>query len=80
VPGRGSRKRAHAGSFSQLVMGDEHGAVIDPTLAHRWKIGDSVRYAVPHCDPTINLYDAYHVVTGDTLLEIWPVSARGRSR
>jgi D-serine deaminase-like pyridoxal phosphate-dependent protein len=39
-----------------------------------------VRLAVPHCDPTVNLYDAFHVVSGDTLQEIWPVSARGRSR
>ncbi len=35
---------------------------------------------VPHCDPTVNLYDHYHVVAGDTLVDIWPVSARGRSR
>ena len=35
---------------------------------------------VPHCDPTVNLYDHYHVVAGDTLVAIWPVSARGRAR
>ena len=34
---------------------------------------------VPHCDPTVNLYDRYHVVRGDTLEAIWPVDARGRS-
>jgi 3-hydroxy-D-aspartate aldolase len=34
----------------------------------------------PHCDPTVNLYDTYHVVDGDTLVALWPVSARGRSR
>jgi len=33
----------------------------------------------PHCDPTVNLYEAYHVVRGETLEAIWPVSARGRS-
>jgi len=63
-----------------FFMGDEHGAVVDPAQAHVWKVGDSVRLAVPHCDPTVNLYDAYHVVSEDTLLEIWPVTARGRSR
>jgi D-serine deaminase-like pyridoxal phosphate-dependent protein len=61
-------------------MGDEHGAVVDPAFAATWSIGDSVRLAVPHCDPTVNLYDTYHVVSGDTLVEIWPVTARGRSR
>lgn len=60
--------------------GDEHGAIVDPASTHRWTIGERVTLAVPHCDPTVNLYDAYHVVRGDTLVEIWPVSARGRSR
>jgi 3-hydroxy-D-aspartate aldolase len=65
---------------SYMFMGDEHGLIIDPARTHVWHIGDIVRLAVPHCDPTVNLYDAYHVVSDDTLQEIWPVSARGRSR
>jgi D-serine deaminase-like pyridoxal phosphate-dependent protein len=63
-----------------IFMGDEHGLIIDPAHNHAWAIGDLVRLAVPHCDPTVNLYDAYHVISGETLQEIWPVSARGRSR
>jgi 3-hydroxy-D-aspartate aldolase len=65
---------------SYIFMGDEHGLIVDPTQKHLWSIGDIVRLAVPHCDPTVNLYDAYHVVSGDTLQDVWPVSARGRSR
>jgi 3-hydroxy-D-aspartate aldolase len=61
-------------------MGDEHGAIIDPASRQVWRIGDAVRLAVPHCDPTVNLYDSYHVFAGDVLEAIWPVSARGRSR
>jgi len=61
-------------------MGDEHGLVVDAPLKHVWQLGDGLRLAVPHCDPTVNLYDAYHVVSGDVLVDIWPVSARGRSR
>ncbi|HET8932583.1 MAG TPA: DSD1 family PLP-dependent enzyme, partial [Polyangiales bacterium] len=61
-------------------MGDEHGLVVDPELKNTWELADKLSLAVPHCDPTVNLYDAYHVVRGDTLVEIWPVSARGRSR
>jgi D-serine deaminase-like pyridoxal phosphate-dependent protein len=61
-----------------VFMGDEHGALIAPD--HPFRIGDHVSLAVPHCDPTVNLYDAYHVVRDGTLIEIWPVSARGRSR
>jgi len=61
-------------------MGDEHGMIVDPESKKIWNLADSVRLAAPHCDPTVNLYDAYHVVSGDTLVEIWPVTARGRSR
>jgi 3-hydroxy-D-aspartate aldolase len=70
---------APAGSTYRF-MGDEHGAIIDPAGKHTWRLGDAVRLAVPHCDPTVNLYDSYHVFAGDTLDAIWPVSARGRSR
>jgi D-serine deaminase-like pyridoxal phosphate-dependent protein len=70
---------APQGSAYQF-MGDEHGGIVDPDSKHVWTIGDSVRLAAPHCDPTVNLYDAYHVVSGETLVAIWPVSARGRSR
>jgi 3-hydroxy-D-aspartate aldolase len=61
-----------------VFMGDEHGALIAPD--HAFRIGDHISLAVPHCDPTVNLYDAYHVVRDGTLIEIWPVSARGCSR
>jgi D-serine deaminase-like pyridoxal phosphate-dependent protein len=61
-------------------MGDEHGAILDPAARHVWRHGELVRLAVPHCDPTVNLYDSYHVFAGDTLEAIWPVSARGRGR
>ena len=62
-------------------MGDEHGALILAAGANaRPALGDRVTLATPHCDPTVNLYDSYHVVRGEDLVGIWPVSARGRSR
>ncbi len=61
-----------------VFMGDEHAALIAPD--HPFKIGDLVTLAAPHCDPTVNMYDYYHVVRDGTLVAIWPVSARGRSR
>jgi 3-hydroxy-D-aspartate aldolase len=60
--------------------GDEHGAILGPDRTTRLPLDRRVTFAVPHCDPTVNLYDSYHVVRGDTLVDIWPVSARGRSR
>ena len=61
-------------------MGDEHAALIAPEIGNALQPGDPVSLTVPHCDPTVNLYDSYHVVAGDTLIDIWPVSARGRAR
>jgi len=61
-------------------MGDEHAALIAPDIGTQLAPGDPVSLTVPHCDPTVNLYDNYHVVQGDTLIDIWPVSARGRAR
>ena len=65
-------------SSAFFFMGDEHAALIAP--GHDFALGDRVTLSAPHCDPTVNLYDAYPVVRGETLLAIWPVSARGRSR
>lgn len=62
-----------------LFMGDEHGALISSD-ALTPGLGERVVLTTPHCDPTVNLYDFYHVVRGDTLVAIWPVDARGRSR
>lgn len=61
-------------------MGDEHAALIAPDIGTLLQPGDAVSLTVPHCDPTVNLYDHYHVVADDSLVAIWPVSARGRSR
>jgi D-serine deaminase-like pyridoxal phosphate-dependent protein len=69
---------APAGS-SYRFMGDEHGGIMPPVGEARPALGTRITLAAPHCDPTVNLYDVYHVVDGDTLIAIWPVTARGRS-
>ncbi len=69
---------AAAGSTYHF-MGDEHGAVIPPSGEAAPRLGEVVTFAAPHCDPTVNLYEAYHAVRGDTLIDIWPIEARGRS-
>jgi len=62
-----------------FFFGDEQGGVIYNENAGKLMRGDAIACVVPHCDPTVNLYDAYHVVRGDTLEAIWPVDARGKS-
>jgi 3-hydroxy-D-aspartate aldolase len=63
-----------------FFMGDEHGAILPPPGDTPPSLAERVILGAPHCDPTVNLYDTYHVVEGDTLVALWPVSARGRSR
>ncbi|HUZ75510.1 MAG TPA: DSD1 family PLP-dependent enzyme [Stellaceae bacterium] len=59
-------------------FGDEHGKLTPPQGTARPALGARLECVTPHCDPTVNLYDVYHVVRGDTLVDIWPVDARGR--
>ncbi len=57
--------------------GDEHGRVEMQDAARHLPVGTALECLTPHCDPTVNLYDHYHVVRDDTLIDIWPVDARG---
>jgi D-serine deaminase-like pyridoxal phosphate-dependent protein len=57
-------------------FGDEHGKLM--FAGPRPTLGARIEFVTPHCDPTVNLHDAYHVVEGDTLVAIWPVDARGK--
>lgn len=75
----GAPPRPEAVEAKYYFMGDEHGAIVGGG-AENLTVGDMVLLTVPHCDPTVDLYESYHLVRGDTLVEIWPVTARGRSR
>jgi 3-hydroxy-D-aspartate aldolase len=78
-----ARPRIVAGApldSAYFPMGDEHGALLLPEGGERPGLGAIVTFTTPHCDPTVNLYDHYHLVRGDTLVDIWPVSGRGRAR
>ena len=59
--------------------GDEHGRLFYPLWTSPAPVlGQRIELVTPHCDPTVNLHDFYHVVRGDTLVDIWPVDARGK--
>jgi 3-hydroxy-D-aspartate aldolase len=64
---------------SYFFFGDEQGGILYSTADGKLKPGNVLTCVVPHCDPTVNLYDVYHAVRGDTLEAIWPVDSRGRS-
>jgi D-serine deaminase-like pyridoxal phosphate-dependent protein len=66
-----------AGASHYEFFGDEHGKlIVDPR--NRPALGHRVEFITSHCDPTVNLHNSYHVVEGDTLVDIWPIDARGR--
>ena len=57
--------------------GDEHGKIFFADGKTHLTVGDRVECRLPHCDPTINLYDRIHCVRGDVLVDVWPIDARG---
>jgi D-serine deaminase-like pyridoxal phosphate-dependent protein len=59
-------------------FGDEHGRMILPEGTGLPPLGQRVEWVTPHCDPTVNLHDWYHVFRGERLVDIWPVDARGK--
>lgn len=67
--------------------GDEHGLLVlqpgaDPSALP--ELGECVWLVPGHCDPTVNLHDAYVVVRGGLdqgrVDAVWPVDARGALR
>ena len=62
-----------------FYFGDEHGGLPRPA-GGPISLGDRVELMVPHCDPTVDRYSAYHLVRGDTLVGIEPIQAARQSR
>lgn len=59
--------------------GDEYGRVLPAAGCPVLPVGAVVECTVPHCDPTLNLHDIAHIVSGDRLVDFWPIDARGRA-
>jgi D-serine deaminase-like pyridoxal phosphate-dependent protein len=60
--------------------GDEHGILVLEAPSRPIELGDVVTLVVPHCDPTVNLYDVYHPYRDGRVSELWPITARGKSQ
>jgi D-serine deaminase-like pyridoxal phosphate-dependent protein len=43
----------------------------------RVRVGGRIRVRPAHVDPTVAYHEALHLVSGDQLLETWPVDLRG---
>lgn len=66
---------APAGS-TYSYLGDEHGRIALPAGSKPPRLGDRIECLTPHCDPTVNLYDHYVCVRGETVVGTWPIDAR----
>ncbi len=60
-------------------FGDEHGVLLLAEGSQQPTLGSIQRFITPHCDPTVNLHDAYWVHDEDAVYSRWPISARGCS-
>jgi len=60
--------------------GDEHGILQFKNPSRRIEVGDKVLLIASHCCPTVNLYDHYYPYRNETVTELWPIAARGRSQ
>jgi D-serine deaminase-like pyridoxal phosphate-dependent protein len=56
--------------------GDEFGALTVAAGGKLPALGERLEFIVPHCDPSVNLYDRIYACRGDKVEAIWPVVAR----
>jgi len=61
-------------------FGDEHGKISADGNCELPKNGDVLELIVPHCDPTINLYDKFYIVNNGVVEAIWEIDLRGKSQ
>jgi D-serine deaminase-like pyridoxal phosphate-dependent protein len=60
--------------------GDEFGRLTTVDGGKLPRLGDRLEFYVPHCDPTVNLYDRIYAMRRDRIEALWPVVARKEAR
>jgi D-serine deaminase-like pyridoxal phosphate-dependent protein len=60
--------------------GDEHGRLNLAEASAPVNLGDRLEFIIPHCDPSVNLYDKMYCLRGDKVEAMWKVAARGMSQ
>ena len=61
-------------------FGDEHGKITADKNSELPENGTVLELIVPHCDPTINLYDTFYIVDNGVVNDIWEIDLRGQSQ
>jgi D-serine deaminase-like pyridoxal phosphate-dependent protein len=66
---------------SSKHLSEEHGRLeLDDPETVQLRPGDKVRLIPAHCCTNVNLYDNLHVIQDGALVDIWPITARGRAQ
>ncbi len=60
--------------------GDEHGRLDLAAAGKSLNLGDRVEFTVPHCDPTVNLYDRIFCHRNGMVEAAWKITARGMTQ
>jgi D-serine deaminase-like pyridoxal phosphate-dependent protein len=60
--------------------GDEFGSLSAADGGKLPRLGDRLEFYVPHCDPTVNLYDRIYAMRRDRIEALWPIAARKEAR
>jgi D-serine deaminase-like pyridoxal phosphate-dependent protein len=55
---------------------EEHGIFASPRQPHL-RVGDSLALVPGYAPGTVNWFDAFHVMSDDVVVDVWPVIARG---
>jgi D-serine deaminase-like pyridoxal phosphate-dependent protein len=66
-----------AGHDLPVVRFDEEHGIFDAAGGSALRVGDPVTLIPGYSPATVNWYDAYHVVQGGVVVDIWPVIPRG---
>lgn len=61
-------------------FGDEHGKITATNNAILPSNGAVIEMIVPHCDPTINLFDQFYIVDRGVVIDVWDIDLRGKSQ
>jgi len=60
--------------------GDEHGRLNVARASAAVNLGDPIEFIIPHCDPSVNLYDRLYCLRGEKVEAVWRIAARGMSQ
>ncbi|WP_115711271.1 DSD1 family PLP-dependent enzyme [Legionella sainthelensi] len=61
-------------------FGDEHGKISAMNTSKLPSVGEVIELVVPHCDPTINLFDQFFITEQDIVTDVWKIDLRGKSQ